>query len=477
MKQPTVISQYSVYALVVFAGMLLSACGSKSPYGGSDQPKNIKIGKPYSVKGEDYVPKYDPSYNKEGMASWYGPGFHGRMTASGEEYDENELTAAHATLPLPSIARVTLLKTGKSILVRINDRGPFSSKRIIDLSKGSAKEIGLIKYGVSRVRVEYLPEETEEYLIASGIPVPDYMKQRKAVTHAEVVSIKRSKFEANGEYVNPEPKQVQEKPSFFASLFGGGTKKRPDKVNYSSNAASAPLDVSYQPMRRDVPLETVDAAAVDAITVADTAPVEVMSVQNLPPVESAKNIPSSSSTMSKDDAVRVVTSSKHVPATPSVTAKLRMPEENKSDAILTNSNKALSAPRLASSPFKAEKISDAKLVDVAMSKTPSLSFAIKDSTLNLNKPTVSAKVDATALQEARDGTFLIQAGSFSERENARKQADALAEIAKAEIREASVSGLTIYRVVVGPVGSKDAADKLHDQVVAKGFADARVIGN
>ncbi len=102
-----------------------------------------------------------------GEASWYGPGFHGKSTANGERFDENDLTAAHPTLPMPSLVRVTNLQNGKSLIVRVNDRGPFKSSRIIDLSKRSAQTLGI--KGVQKVRVQYLPEETERYLAERSI--------------------------------------------------------------------------------------------------------------------------------------------------------------------------------------------------------------------------------------------------------------------------------------------------------------------
>ncbi len=148
---------------------------SRSPYGGTENPVKVKLGKPYSIAGTRYVPKHEPYYKENGMASWYGPGFDGRKTASGERFDEDELTAAHRTLPMPSIVRVTRRDTGKSIMVRVNDRGPFAHGRIIDLSKASAKAIGMLGVGVAPVTVEYLPQETLAYMQEQGLAIPEYM--------------------------------------------------------------------------------------------------------------------------------------------------------------------------------------------------------------------------------------------------------------------------------------------------------------
>jgi len=108
------------------------------------------------VAGRTYVPRHEPDYDKVGIASWYGNDFHGRLTANGEIYDMRSFTAAHPTLPLPSLVRVTNLENGQSIVVRVNDRGPFVKDRIIDLSKATAIHLGLVQRGTGRVRVTYL---------------------------------------------------------------------------------------------------------------------------------------------------------------------------------------------------------------------------------------------------------------------------------------------------------------------------------
>jgi rare lipoprotein A len=119
--------------------------------GGRDQ-----IGRAYKVRGKWYTPKDQPGYSREGRASWYGDAFHGRLTANGEVYDMNHLTAAHPTLPLPSYARVTNTANGRSVIVRINDRGPYAEGRVIDLSKRVAHVLDTKHEGVGRVRVDYI---------------------------------------------------------------------------------------------------------------------------------------------------------------------------------------------------------------------------------------------------------------------------------------------------------------------------------
>lgn len=138
---------------VVAVGLVLvalSGCGTNR-----SGPGNYKVGNPYQINGVWYYPKEDPFYDETGVASWYGPGFHGEVTANGERYNMQALTAAHRTLPMPSIVRVTNLENGRSIRLRVNDRGPYARGRIIDLSRRAATLLGYIDKGTARVRVQY----------------------------------------------------------------------------------------------------------------------------------------------------------------------------------------------------------------------------------------------------------------------------------------------------------------------------------
>ena len=128
------------------------ALGDPVPKGGG----TYRVGKPYTVAGRVYVPEEDPNYRAEGMASWYGDDFHGRLTANGEVFDMASLTAAHPTLPLPSYVRVSNLSNGRSLIVRVNDRGPYAGNRIIDVSKRAAHLLGFTVSGTAWVRVEYV---------------------------------------------------------------------------------------------------------------------------------------------------------------------------------------------------------------------------------------------------------------------------------------------------------------------------------
>lgn len=128
---------------------------------------DFKVGNPYKIKGQTYYPQEEYEFSETGIASWYGPGFHGKLTANGERFNKHELTAAHKTLQLPSMVRVTNLDNGRAIIVRVNDRGPFSDDRIIDLSEKAASIIGMKSAGTARVRIDILEKESRQVAIAA----------------------------------------------------------------------------------------------------------------------------------------------------------------------------------------------------------------------------------------------------------------------------------------------------------------------
>jgi rare lipoprotein A len=142
--------------LVLLGGLLVAGCSSTPPESPSPLAGHYKLGNPYQIAGRWYYPSYDPSYAAVGIASWYGYPFHGRATANGELFDRDKPSAAHPTLPLPSIVRVTNLANQRQLELRVNDRGPFVDDRIIDLSQAAARALGFEQHGITEVRVEFL---------------------------------------------------------------------------------------------------------------------------------------------------------------------------------------------------------------------------------------------------------------------------------------------------------------------------------
>jgi rare lipoprotein A len=220
-------------AVAVAACLVLANCASSGKfasrvdpkYGVSSSPRVVefgepvpkgggtyRVGKPYTVAGRVYVPEEDVNYREEGLASWYGDDFHGRLTANGEVFDMGSLTAAHPTLPMPCYARVTNLSNGKSLIVRVNDRGPYHGNRLIDVSNKAAELLEFKGNGVARVRVEYvarapLEGSDDRQLMATlrtGVPAPSPSLVRVASAHPFVPELPSRGRPIRGEVPMPE---------------------------------------------------------------------------------------------------------------------------------------------------------------------------------------------------------------------------------------------------------------------------------
>jgi peptidoglycan lytic transglycosylase len=182
--------------------------GEPVPKGGG----TYRVGKPYMVAGRVYVPEEDVHYREEGLASWYGEDFHGRLTANGEVFDMGSLSAAHPTLPMPCYVRVTNLSNGKSLIVRVNDRGPYHGNRVMDVSSRAAELLEFKSSGVARVRVEYvarapLEGSDDRQLMATlrtGVPAPSPSLVRVASARPFVPEIPSSGRPIRGEIPLPE---------------------------------------------------------------------------------------------------------------------------------------------------------------------------------------------------------------------------------------------------------------------------------
>src|SRR5438874_7273020 len=156
-------------ALLVALGFILAGCSSSGPQSSEQhsagyhrgQP-SYKVGSPYQINGKWYTPQVDYGYDETGLASWYGEAFDGKATANGEIFNLNELSAAHKTLPLPSVVEVSNLRNGRSLRLRVNDRGPYVDARIIDLSRRAAQLLGFEMAGTTPVRVRILKGESIE---------------------------------------------------------------------------------------------------------------------------------------------------------------------------------------------------------------------------------------------------------------------------------------------------------------------------
>jgi len=177
-----------------------------------------KVGNPYQIAGRWYYPKEDYNYTETGIASWYGEDFNGKVTANGERYNMNTLTAAHRTLPLPSIVKVTNLQNGRSIVVRVNDRGPYVKDRIIDLSKHGAQLLGYMGQGTTKVKVEILEKESKA-LKAAMLNEPQADKDA-ALKAAESAKPAHSLYESSAERQKAGEEEEEKMAAIYASAGG-----------------------------------------------------------------------------------------------------------------------------------------------------------------------------------------------------------------------------------------------------------------
>ena len=145
--------------LVLLASV--AGCASHRGGGASAQRGMYKVGAPYTIDGVTYTPMEEFAHVETGIASWYGPGFHGKYTANGEVYDQSDKTAAHRTLQMPSVVRVTNLDNGRSTVLRVNDRGPYARGRVLDMSRAAAEELAMTRTGTAHVRIEQLGTESQ----------------------------------------------------------------------------------------------------------------------------------------------------------------------------------------------------------------------------------------------------------------------------------------------------------------------------
>src|SRR5277367_4136126 len=228
------------------------AFGDPVPKGGG----TYRIGKPYTVGGRVYVPEEDVNYRAEGLASWYGDDFHGRLTANGEVFDMGSLSAAHPTLPMPCYARVTNLNNGKSLIVRVNDRGPYHGNRLIDVSHKAAELLDFKGNGVARVRVEYvgrapLEGSDDRRLIATlrtGTPAPAPSLVRVASARPFVPEGPSSGRPIRGEVPMPEerPYSLGNTSADYASINATSEMSASSRSRSAGRTLDNPREVTYE---------------------------------------------------------------------------------------------------------------------------------------------------------------------------------------------------------------------------------------
>lgn len=318
---------------------------------------DFKVGKPYKVMGQYYRPRETYSHSETGIASWYGPNFHGKKTANGEVFDKFELTAAHRTLQLPSIVRVTNLENGLSLIVRVNDRGPFKRGRIIDLSEHSAELLGYKNNGTAKVRVQVLEEESR--LVAE-------MAKNGQSTRGVEIAMNEGKF-----------KKTEEPVTRLANL---------DTVSG--------VEAPYVPQAGEV-----------------------------------------------------------IPEKPLLVSDATVPQP------LAQQPKIIS---------NAEEITpQAQDMLERIAKQKGFPAHVKEGNLYPNHVVMQETVSNTEI--------FVQAGSFSNSENAQSLAQKLSSVSQVTVTPTNLNGTDFYRVRLGPMGSVDDADRVLNNLVSSGHNQAVIV--
>jgi rare lipoprotein A len=413
---------------VLFA---LAACQSEPP-----PPKGVKIGKPYVIDGKTYIPSHNPDYDKTGEGSWYGPGFHGKRTANGERFNQDDLTAAHPTLPMPSLVRVTNLKNNKTAVVRINDRGPFKKSRIIDLSKGSAERIGL--HSTMPVRVQYLRAETEAYLAAlEAGDVTDMFAYNESLERGE---------------------------DMLLAKYKGSAPSTPSAPTMSEN------EFAQAPTTDDTSVQVVQVASLDTPR-ASTASSEV---QNVAPLSSVDSKDLRAPARSANPIVSEVWADDNV--------SLPTPPTDKgnqvSDTIVVEKDDIVADVVMehgASSSKTAQVTSEEKyIMPLPTQHTPKTSTQVAKQQVPAKQPTVVTKQSAALLAPAagKASGLIVQAGSYSSEANARALAK---KLGKASVDKIDVKGKSWWRVHAGPFTNQAEAEKALAAAKDAGVIGARIM--
>jgi rare lipoprotein A len=362
---------------LALSGTALSGCAettfavsaAKHVAGGETaKPQGIyKIGEPYQINGVWYYPAEDYSYNETGVASYYGgeasgTNFHGRLTANGEIYDMNALTAAHQTLPMPSLVRVTNLENGRSLVLRVNDRGPFARGRILDVSRRSAQLLGFEGKGTAMVRVQVLGAESQQLKLAMLRGTPG------AAAPEMVAAAPRGAIQSD-------------------------TLPPPPGARSAGTVATAALP---------------------------------------PPSETLSQTQNQTSQQQRNGRTRTTTQPLAKPAAPVVAPPAQTPSVSATPL-------APGASRPASAPVSRE-----------VAALP---------------PQEQAKARPTVQQhQVRPASMFVQAGAFSNYDNAYRLSVRLSRYGKTQITPVSLNGQELFRVRVGPVASVQEADNILEWV-------------
>ncbi|MCP4393857.1 MAG: septal ring lytic transglycosylase RlpA family protein [Alphaproteobacteria bacterium] len=423
----------------------------------SENKPIYKVGQPYKIDGVTYYPKEDYKYSEIGLASWYGEDFHGSLTANGEVYDMNALTAAHKTLPMPSFVRVTNMLNGKNLVLRVNDRGPFVPGRILDVSKRAAQLLGFRKTGVAQVRVDVLaedsirlkekmlgiPEDTSSMIDNYGGEGDDAEKEefRESFQDNEVEYFPLYEDEGNNKKFVPEFVNT-------GSVYIKAAQNREDAL--SQKTAEQKLKdaidqdaVSEAYSRRDAFNNAQEQEYAKKVEQSLLGPVPVGYVA-APQVEYIPN-------------PYVAYQGQYVQQQPVLVQSVQPVQLSgyQDDHVVVHDIKPITRP-----------MPDPNLVIPDVGVGSNSKYKVVGSRKSVKKAVSSAK------------RYYVQAASFSREENADKLKSKISKtIDNVFVVKANVNGKSYYRVQIGPVADKSSAEAVAFRIKAYGIKSSTILTN
>jgi rare lipoprotein A len=408
-------------ASIALLGLLLAGCASP-PWFESSVSNSLKpgvgryrVGPPYEIDGVWYYPAVDYGYDRIGVASWYGEEFEGRLTANGEIFDLNSLTAAHTTLPMPSIVQVTNLENGRSIHLRVNDRGPFADGRLIDVSRRASQLLGFETRGTALVRVTILRDES--------------------------IAAAEEAMRGSGQILVAQASPAAAPLPISASAYSAAAAAPPMAGSAAPLRAGAAIEARAAPLRRQnaaIPGEPRPALARLAASSRAGRP-------SSPPVAQPP---------SPGAPVRTAMAS----TTPPSTAPMPRPGP---------------PPRTS---YRFALISAAEAAELLSIHSPPRQPGYVASSLPVAKlPPSVPKVAARAGESP--GRIFVQAGAFARRDNAERVERRITRLGNVRITASSVNGVAIYRVQLGPFENPEQARRLLARVVDSGYPGARIVSD
>jgi rare lipoprotein A len=417
--------------------ILLSGCGghqtpqaSSGQGGGSNATTGYyRVGAPYQINGQTYYPAVDYAYDETGLASWYGPDFDGKLTANGEVYNMNDVTAAHKTLPLPSIVHVTNLDNRRDLVLRVNDRGPFVDGRIIDLSRRSAQFLGVIGPGTAHVRVQIMPEESRQ---------------------AALLAMKG---------------QIPSAETLMADMAAGrgttGTGQTPTVTAATTAAASASVPAGgVQPSNFVV--------ATDAASTAPALPPGQVTTEALPPPSgyAAAPAPAAGTGSSGIHFIAPAEAASFPPIAPLGTTGPR-PTPTPAPA---NTSAAPTAPAPVATAAVPYRSPQPPVRTAALAPKPPVAHPAP-----LRASYYPPHAQRPSAARASVNGLFVQIGAFSQFTNANRIRARLSPIAPAHIAQLTVNGQPSFRVFIGPAPNNAAAGRLLASVRHAGYSDAHLV--